>query len=87
MVNRDALRWNPGLTALTLLAIGWVLITALLVFNSMDFSQAYGGYVGRTAISGWMGLIVMAVAVGLLLVIYSELPAADPVPDRFPPEE
>lgn len=87
MTNRRAIRRNPLLTALTLLAVGWLLLTALRVYGSMEYTQAYHGYVGHDAVSGWIGLIVLGAAVGFLLLVYSELPEDDPLPQRFPPEE
>lgn len=75
------------LTALTLLAVGWILLTSLRVYGSMEYTQAYHGYVGHDAVSGWIGLIVLAAAVGLLLLIYGELSEDSPLPRRFPPEE
>lgn len=86
MTNRRAIRRNPLLTALTLLAVAWILLSALRLFNSMQYVQAYNGYIGHTAVSGWIGLVVLAAAVGLLLLVYSELPEDGPLPQRFPPE-
>lgn len=87
MPNRQALSRNPVLTGITLLAVGWVLFTAINVAVSMEPSTAHYGYIGFNATSGWIGLAVMGILLAFLLIIYAELPADDPQPERFPPED
>lgn len=86
MTNRRALTNHPFLTVVVLAVVGWLLVTAARVVATMEATDAYYGYVGNNATSGWIGLAVIAVTLGLLLVFFAELPADDPMPDRFPPD-
>lgn len=87
-MDRDAIRHNPVLFGLILLLAGWIVLGAVNVALSMDFTQPeVYEMIGHAGSSGLVGLLVMATAVGLLLVLFSELGDAGPAPDRFPPEE
>jgi hypothetical protein len=66
---------------------GWLLLTGLEVFETMDSFSLGSQVIGQGGMSGVIGLFVMLTLAGLLLFLYSELGESDPSPDPFPPEE
>lgn len=65
----------------------WILLTGFRVATAVDWSAALGSeYVGQAAPSGVIGLLVLLSALGLLVVLYSEMTETDPAPETWPPE-
>lgn len=87
MALRDALRMSKLLVVGLLLFGGWLLLTGLEVFETMDSFSLGSQVIGQGGMSGVIGLFVMLTLAGLLLFLYSELGESDPSPDPFPPEE
>ncbi|MFC7233715.1 hypothetical protein [Halosegnis marinus] len=84
MAMRNALSQNKLVTFAVALAGVWTVLTALRVWNGIDWSA---GYVGQTATSGIVGLLVIGGLFALMLVLYGELESNTPAPETFPPEE
>jgi len=86
MALRTALETNKMVVAAVLLFAGWMAITALQVFETMNAVTLGNEVIGQGGMSGVIGLLVMAGTGGLLLLLYSELGETDPAPEPFPPE-
>lgn len=85
MGTRTAIEHNPVIAFGLLLAVGWVVLVGLNVFNGMG-SLTIGDWVGRHGLGGFVGLFVMFVFLLLVIVILGELGEPDPAPDEWPPE-
>ncbi|WP_254545764.1 hypothetical protein [Halomarina pelagica] len=69
-----------------ILAVAWLGLTALNVWNRMDRVAGLGGeYVGQPVVSGVVGLVVLLVVVFLFVSLYGEASEAGPGPEEFPP--
>ncbi|SEP13778.1 hypothetical protein SAMN04487948_11625 [Halogranum amylolyticum] len=66
-----------------ILAFLWILFTAVRVLDTVELSTV--GVTGQGVISGAIGLVVVAIALGLLVVLFSELVESDPTPEVWPP--
>lgn len=86
MVNRNIPRRNPVLFAAVLLLFGWIILGAMTTVGEMSTEPAYE-FIGQTPASGWVGVLVMAAALGLLILLYGELGDGEELPDQFPPEK
>ena len=85
MGTRTALSNSRWIT-FAVLAVGvWMMATWFSVFGRIDWS-ALDDPIGPYGYSGLVGLVVMAIAIGLLVVLYAELAEGEPGPDTFPPE-
>lgn len=84
-----AVRRTPVVTFGILLAGLWTLLVALSVFNAVQWGELFAAptYVGTAAISGIVGLVVMAVTLGLLVVLYGEVSSDGSTPSTWPPRE
>ncbi|NHN58702.1 MULTISPECIES: hypothetical protein [Halorussus] len=87
MSLRTAGRQSPVLLAAVLLFGAWVGVNLFRVFDAIPSFWTGGGEVGQTWLGGLVGLLVMLVAVGLLITLYSALSESSPAPDTFPPRE
>lgn len=93
MTFRTALRQNPVITFALLLFGGWMLITMVHVFNTMEpvwgIPETLGSttYVGQVAISGVVGLFVLAALLVVVVVTFSQMFETGPTPESFPPRE
>lgn len=85
MGTRTALSNSRWITFGVIAAAVWLLATWFAVLGSIDWS-ALDDPVGTYGFGGLMGLVVMAVALGLMVVLYGELAEGEPGPDTFPPE-
>lgn len=66
--------------------IGWLALNLLRVWEAMDpFAGFGGGYVGHAAVSGYVGLAVMAITLLVGVYLYAEAGETGPTPERFPP--
>ncbi|WP_435185893.1 hypothetical protein [Halobellus sp. EA9] len=87
MSLRTALREARIVTVAILVATLWTVLTILDIagqFNWMAFDTS--AYVGRTAVGGVVGLLVLIAFLGLLVGLYSEVTEADPAPETWPPQ-
>ena len=85
---RTALENSRILTFAVVSAFVWLLLTALRVAESFDWlAVGAGNFIGRNALGGIAGLVVLLVVLGALLTLYSELSESDPAPDSWPPSE
>lgn len=87
MSLKTALDTNPVLVFAVLLFGGWLAMKWLDVLETMQMigELGLGQAVGQTLVSGVIGLIVMAVTVGLAVVLFAAMGEADPAPETFPP--
>lgn len=86
METRETLRRFP-VFVLFVIALGlWLFLGGLRVLSLLDWSAAYDGFVGQTVRSGWIGLLVILTALGLVVVFYSELSSDRTTFQRFPPD-
>lgn len=81
---RTAVRRSPVVTFGLLLATLWILLIWIWLFGVVDLSNV--GYVGEGALGGVLGLVVMAIALGLLVMLFGELTSSEPRPEPWPPE-
>lgn len=68
------------------LALGWLAIGLFAVWGEMDPFRGFGGeYIGHTAVSGYIGLLVVLITLIFGLYLYAEAGETAPGPERFPP--
>lgn len=84
---RTALRDTPWITVGILAAAVWLLLVGYEVATSFDWTEVtVQNFLGQAAVSGVVGLVVMAVVLGLVVVLYAELTEPEPAPETWPPE-
>lgn len=81
---RTALQQMPWITLGALAvaiwaAVVWFEVLGLIEWTSMD-------YIGRSAPSGVVGLIVLAGLIALLVALFGEMGEEEPAPESWPPE-
>jgi len=87
MSVRTALEQARWITLGVMLAVVWTLAAVAEVASAFDWANwAVQDFVGQTAMSGIVGLAVMATLLGLLVVLYGELSETEPNPTPWPPE-
>ena len=86
MSFRTALSQSNVLSFAALGAAGWLGLTALQVVGTMQPLWS-GQSASQTAVSGLVGALVIAVALGALVAFLGELGARNPRPQTWPPEE
>lgn len=87
MESRDTLRRHPIFVFLTVALILWLFLGGLRILPLMDWSTVHEGFIGKTARSGWIGLLVILTSLALLVVFYAELSSDSEPYQRFPPED
>lgn len=87
MALRSALSQSWYVTVPVLAFLGWLLWRSLAVYDLVVTASGEGAFVGTAALSGAIGLVVIAIVVLLFVVLYSELGEATPGPSPWPPEE
>lgn len=88
MALRTAFRQMRWTTFGVLLAIAWTLLIAYEVATAFDWAAwATADFVGQAAFAGVVGVVVLAVFLGLMATLYSELTHDDPAPQAWPPSE
>lgn len=87
MALRSALGQSWYVTVPVLAFLGWLLWRSLAVYDLVVTAGGEGAFVGTAALSGAIGLVVIAIVVLLFVVLYSELGEATPGPSPWPPEE
>jgi hypothetical protein len=85
---RTALDQSKLLTFVALGAFVWLLLTLLDVAGEIDvFAAGSTDFVGFNATAGIAGIVVLAVVLGVLVALYSEITETDPAPETWPPSE
>ncbi|QCJ46024.1 hypothetical protein [Haloprofundus sp. MHR1] len=88
MSLRNGFRQSWVLTFGIVAAMAWLTLTAVRVFSLVESPLTWTTpTAGTGAMGGLVGLVVMAVFVGVLLVLFSELGESDPAPSTWPPEK
>ncbi|QLK26315.1 hypothetical protein HYG81_01435 [Natrinema zhouii] len=82
---RTAIDHNPLLAFGLLIAAGWTVLVGLQIFTVMG-SVTGGNWVGRHGLGGLMGLIVLAVFLGVVIAAFGALSEPEPAPEEWPPE-
>ncbi|WP_226479396.1 hypothetical protein [Natrinema amylolyticum] len=82
---RTAIDHNPLLAFGFLIAAGWTVLVGLQIVNAMG-SVAGGDWVGRHGLGGLMGLIVLAIFLGVVIAAFGALGEPEPAPEEWPPE-
>jgi uncharacterized membrane protein YuzA (DUF378 family) len=85
MTLRTAVQQSKILTFVVLGAFVWLLLTLFDVLSTIDFATGTGSFVGQNALGGIAGVMVLAIVLGTLVVLYSEITEADPAPQSWPP--
>ncbi len=86
MSLQTAGKQSPVLLAAILLFGGWVVLSVFRIFNTIPSIWTGGDFVGQSSFSGFVGLAVLFVFLGLLIALYGALEETSPTPERFPPE-
>ncbi|MFB6223729.1 MAG: hypothetical protein ABEH86_08685 [Haloarcula sp.] len=87
MALRTAVQQSKILTFVVLGAFVWLLLTLLEVAGSLELSTGTATFVGQNTVGGIAGVLVLAILLGALVVLYSELTEPDPTPQSWPPAE
>ena len=88
MTLRNGLRQSKLLTFVVLGAFVWLLVALLDLLRSIDLTAVLSpDYVGQGSAAGLVGALVLAIVLGVLVVLYSELGETSPAPDSWPPRE
>lgn len=89
MGSRTALKQSKILTFSVLVAFVWLLFGLLRVATAFNWYAVSGvtDFLGRNAIGGIVGVLVLVVLLGVLVALYSELSSVEPTPDTWPPAE
>jgi hypothetical protein len=82
MALRDALRQSRLVTFALLFAVGWLLLSAVRILSQMGPIRTEE-FVGQSGWSGLVGVLVIAAAVALGIVLYSELGQTSPAPEPW----
>lgn len=85
MSIKTALRQSPVVTFAVVVAGLWLLRSWLRVFGRIDLATPSA--VGQGALTGIVGLVVLAITLGLLFALVGELGDATPGPNTWPPTE
>lgn len=83
MGARTALQQSKTVMFAVLLVGLWTVLVAINVYGSIDWGAS--GFAGRSVVGGIAGLLVLAVTLGLLVTLYSELSETEPAPEAWPP--
>lgn len=88
MSLRTALQQSKILTFVVLGAFIWLGATLFQVAASFDwYAFGNGDFIGANATGGVAGVLVLAIVLGTLVVLYSEVTESDPAPESWPPSE
>jgi hypothetical protein len=87
MTLRTAVQQSKILTFVVLGAFVWLLLTLFDVLSTIDFATGTATFVGQNALGGIAGVLVLAIVLGALVVLYSEITESDPAPQSWPPSE
>lgn len=82
---RTALDHNSVITFALIFVGVWIALIGLQVVNEMG-PVTIGDWVGQHGVGGLMGLLALAIVLGLLIVLFGELGTSEPAPEEWPPE-
>lgn len=85
MTIRNALHQSAIVTFGVAIAALWLLVAWFQVLDTVSLAGV--GAVGTGTTAGVLGLLVLAVTLGLLLVVAGELGQSSPAPNSWPPTE
>ena len=83
---RNGLRQSRVVTFGVMAAIAWTALVAYQVAGSVQWLSWSGGYVGQNSAAGIVGVVVLALSLGLLVTLYAEGTESEPSPEPWPPE-
>lgn len=86
MSLRTAIRQGRSITLVVFIAAAWTILSGLTVLEITGSSLAVSETVGQTSLAGIVGVLIMAVGLGLLVVLFAEMSHETPTPEPFPPE-
>lgn len=86
MGMRTSLRTSKIITFALLLVSLWVLVSAIDLVGLVSQAYASGTTLGHSPFSGFVGMLVVAVLLGLAVVLYGELSEPGSPPSAWPPE-
>lgn len=81
---RTAIQQSRWVTLAALAVVIWSVVIWFEVLNGIEWASM--DYIGRSAPSGVIGLIVLGAFIALLVAIYVELGEEEPAPQSWPPE-
>ena len=88
MSIQTALKQSKVLTFVVIGIFLWLLLTLIRVASVFDWTAVSAAdFIGRNALGGVVGVIVMLILLGVLVTLFGELMESDPLPDTWPPSE
>jgi hypothetical protein len=81
---RTALQQTRWITLGALAVAIWAVVVWFEVLELIDWTSM--DYIGRSAPSGVVGLVVLAALIALLVAMFGELGEEEPAPESWPPE-
>ncbi|MEF8807613.1 hypothetical protein [Natronomonas sp.] len=81
---RTAFQQARWITIAALAVAIWAVVTWFEVLELIDWASM--DYIGRSAVSGVIGLIVLGALIMLLVAMFGELGEEEPSPESWPPE-
>jgi hypothetical protein len=88
MSIQTALKQSKVLTFVVIGIFRWLLLTLIRVASAFDWTAVSAAdFIGRNALGGVVGVIVMLILLGVLVTLFGELMESDPLPDTWPPSE
>lgn len=81
---RTAFQQTRWITIGALAVAIWAVVTWFEVLELIDWASM--DYIGRSAVSGVIGLIVLGALIMLLVAMFGELGEEEPSPESWPPE-
>lgn len=88
MSLRTAIKQSKIMTVVALGAFIWLLATLLSIMGSIDLTSVLtADFVGQNTVGGVVGVVMMALLLGALVMLYSEISEEDPAPESWPPSE
>ncbi|SEV84955.1 hypothetical protein [Natrinema salifodinae] len=82
---RTAVDQNPLLAFGLLFIAGWAVFVGSHIISVMG-SITGGDWVGRHGLGGLMGLLVLAIFLGIVIAAFGALSEPEPAPNEWPPE-
>jgi ABC-type siderophore export system fused ATPase/permease subunit len=88
MSTQTALKQSKVLTFVVIGIFLWLLLTLVRVASAFDLTAVSASdFIGRNALGGVVGVVVMLILLGVLVALLGELMETDPLPDTWPPSE
>ncbi len=85
---RTALQQSKILAFVVAAVFVWLLLGLIRVATAFNwYAVSAGDFLGRNALGGIAGIVVLLVLLGVLIALYGELSETEPTPDTWPPSE